>query len=36
GVPANSEFRMSFYVPGSGRMVASVDVASNEISVNYK
>ncbi|WP_448622369.1 flagellar protein FlhE [Dickeya fangzhongdai] len=36
GVPANSEFRMLFYVPGSGRMATSVDVASNEISVNYK
>ncbi|QIZ47666.1 flagellar protein FlhE [Dickeya zeae] len=36
GIPANSEFRMLFYVPGSGRMATSVDVASNEISVNYK
>ncbi|WP_236640116.1 flagellar protein FlhE [Dickeya undicola] len=36
GVPANSEFRMLFYVPGNGRMATSVDVASNEISVNYK
>ncbi|AJC66850.1 MULTISPECIES: flagellar protein FlhE [Dickeya] len=36
GIPANSEFRMLFYVPGSGRMATSVDVVSNEISVNYK
>ncbi|MEI7346207.1 flagellar protein FlhE [Dickeya chrysanthemi] len=36
GVPANSEFRMVFYVPGSGRMDTSVEVVSNEIAVNYK
>lgn len=36
GIPANSEFKMLFYIPGSGRMVTSVDVSSTEISVNYK
>ncbi|WP_227983199.1 flagellar protein FlhE [Dickeya poaceiphila] len=36
GIPADSEFRMLFYVPGSGRMGTSVEVVSNEISVNYR
>ncbi|WP_071604093.1 MULTISPECIES: flagellar protein FlhE [Dickeya] len=36
GIPANSEFRMMFYVPGTGRISASVDVVSSEISVNYR
>ncbi|WJV60450.1 flagellar protein FlhE [Pectobacteriaceae bacterium C111] len=36
GVPANSEFRFIYYIPGGGRLRTAVEVRSNEISINYK
>ncbi|WJV52185.1 flagellar protein FlhE [Prodigiosinella aquatilis] len=35
-MPANSEFRFIYYIPGGGRLRTAVEVRSNEISINYK